>query len=46
LRSWLQHGHLDVVCELLPRVESIGQNTAGMSPLHLVVDNEKLPEER
>jgi hypothetical protein len=42
----LQHGHLDVVCELLPRVDDIGQNMAGMSPLLLVVDIEKLQEDR
>jgi hypothetical protein len=35
-----------VVCELLPHVDNIGQNMAGMSPLHLVVDNEKLAEDR
>lgn len=51
-----QHGHLEVVRELLTCLrekeqtpgayKSYDQNMAGMSPLHLVVDNDKVPEDK
>lgn len=28
------------------KVTSFGQNMAGATPIHLVVDNDKVPEER